>query len=214
MAEKRGVRMKRKIEGHQILKVVVGTLLVALGITLMIASTLGVDTLSVALFGWMNFVPWQFGYLSLTFNLIVLAFALIFDRKQVGLGSFANAFGVGLTVNFLSPYILANEFIANHHWLAAIVGIVVYGLGVGIYVSAQLGSAAIECLTMMLVKATRFPLRYIRIGLDAGMVILGLLLGSQNFGVGTILCVLTTGFFMEQVLNFFERLALKEGKAA
>ena len=90
-----------------------------------------------------------------------------------------------------------------------ILGIVVYGLGVGIYVAGNLGSAAVECLTMMIVKATKFPLRYVRISLDALMVVIGLLLGSQSFGIGTIICVITTGFIMERVLVFFERLEHK-----
>ncbi|MCJ0587963.1 YitT family protein, partial [Enterococcus cecorum] len=157
----------------------------------------------------MNFIPWKFGYLTLTFNLIILAFALFFDRQQVGLGSFANAFGVGLTVNALTPILTANEFLTSHTYLTMILGIVVYGLGVGIYVAGNLGSAAVECLTMMIVKATKFPLRYVRISLDALMVVIGLLLGSQSFGIGTIICVITTGFIMERVLIFFERLEQK-----
>ncbi|WP_248621641.1 YczE/YyaS/YitT family protein [Enterococcus cecorum] len=201
--------MLKNIQVSQLVKIIVGTLLVALGITLMITSQLGVDTLSVGLFGVMNFIPWKFGYLTLTFNLIILAFALFFDRQQVGLGSFANAFGVGLTVNALTPILTANEFLTSHTYLTMILGIVVYGLGVGIYVAGNLGSAAVECLTMMIVKATKFPLRYVRISLDALMVVIGLLLGSQSFGIGTIICVITTGFIMERVLIFFERLEQK-----
>ena len=201
--------MLKNIRFSQIVKIIVGTFLVALGITLMITSQLGVDTLSVALFGVMNFIPWKFGYLTLSFNLIILAFAVFFDRNQVGLGSFANAFGVGLTVNALTPILTANEFLTSHTYLTMILGIVVYGLGVGIYVAGNLGSAAVECLTMMVVKATKFPLRYVRISLDALMVVIGLLLGSQNFGIGTIICVITTGLIMERVLVFFERLEQK-----
>ncbi|CAI3368324.1 YczE/YyaS/YitT family protein [Enterococcus cecorum] len=201
--------MLKNIQVSQLVKIIVGTLLVALGITLMITSQLGVDTLSVALFGVMNFIPWKFGYLTLTFNLIILAFALFFDRQQVGLGSFANAFGVGLTVNALTPILTASEFLTRHTYLTMALGIIVYGLGVGVYVAGNLGSAAVECLTMMIVKATRFPLRYVRISLDALMVVIGLLLGSQSFGIGTIICVITTGFIMERVLVFFERFEQK-----
>lgn len=67
----------------KILYVVVGTVLSALGLSLMIASNLGVDTLSVALFGIMNYVPIKFGYLSLSFNILVLSMAFFFDRSQL-----------------------------------------------------------------------------------------------------------------------------------
>ena len=63
---------------------------------------------------------------------------------------------------------------------------------VPLYVSSNKGSAALEALTQLLFKFTGFSLTFIRIGLDALMVIVGVLLGAP-IGIGTLLCVLAIG---------------------
>ncbi|MBO0451590.1 YczE/YyaS/YitT family protein [Candidatus Enterococcus murrayae] len=187
-------------------KVLLGTLLSAFGLSLMITSSLGVDTLSVALFGVMKIFPLKFGYLSLCFNLFVLMIAFLFDRRQIGIGSLINGIGIGLGVNFFTSFFTLNTSSIISQLVASISGVLLFALGIGIYVSAQLGAAALECLTLMVVNSSNFSIKTVRILIDSTMIVIGLLLGNANLGIGTLLCVCTTGVIMEGVLKFQSRL--------
>ncbi|MGG5370596.1 YczE/YyaS/YitT family protein [Enterococcus sp. AZ196] len=189
-----------------LLKVLLGTLLSAFGLSLMITSSLGVDTLSVALFGVMNIFPLKFGYLSLCFNLFALMIAFLFDRRQIGIGSLINGIGIGLGVNFFTSFFTLNTSSIISQLVASISGVLLFALGIGIYVSAQLGAAALECLTLMVVNSSNFSIKTVRILIDSTMIVIGLLLGNANLGIGTLLCVCTTGVIMEGVLKFQTRL--------
>ncbi|KAF1299411.1 hypothetical protein BAU15_01840 [Enterococcus sp. JM4C] len=196
--------------GIKLIKVVAGTTLSALGLTLMIASNLGVDTLSIALFGIMNYLPIQFGYLSLGFNILVLSLAFIFDRSQIGLGSLINGLGVGIGVNIFTSYLASHTLLVSYPLLFCLLGVLLFGLGIGIYVSAQLGAAALECLTLMIVKLSKRSIKVTRILIDCSMVLIGLLLGSKSLGIGTLGCILTTGLLLEVTLALQTRLSLKK----
>lgn len=185
----------------RILYVFIGTALSALGLSLMIASNLGVDTLSVALFGIMNYVPIKFGYLSLSFNILVLSMAFLFDRSQIGIGSIINGIGVGVGVNFFNSILLTNSFIAKNQLLFSILGVLTFAIGIGIYVSAKLGAAALECLTLILIKISNLSIKSARIIIDIIMVAFGISIGSTNLGIGTLICVLSTGLILEGILT-------------
>ncbi|WP_237580107.1 membrane protein [Candidatus Enterococcus huntleyi] len=176
----------------------------------MIASNLGVDTLSIALFGIMNYLPIQFGYLSLGFNILVLSLAFIFDRSQIGLGSLINGLGVGIGVNIFTSYLASHTLLVSYPLLFCLLGVLLFGLGIGIYVSAQLGAAALECLTLMIVKLSKRSIKVTRILIDCSMVLIGLLLGSKSLGIGTLGCILTTGLLLEVTLALQTRLSLKK----
>lgn len=182
-----------RLERKKIIQVILGTSMIALAITLLITAHKGADTISVFLLGMLTLIDIPFWVASLLFNAVVLGIVAIFNRKELGIGSLINGFGLGLLIGQIEPWL--NKLSVNmtgYSIMAVLLAPILFGVGAGLYVSSNKGSAALEALTQLLFKFTEFSLTFIRIGLDALMVIVGVLLGAP-IGIGTLLCVLAIG---------------------
>lgn len=155
---------------YRIFSVFFGTTLTAFAIFLLLKSGFGTDTLSVFLTGIQQHVSIEFGYLSMLFNLLVIIIAFFVQRDLMGVGTILNGFGLGLILNFF--FYILGDWTMSQPLLWGLLGAVLYGIGIGFYVSAQMGSAAIECLTFMLEARSKFSLRTVRIAIDTSFVIL------------------------------------------
>ncbi|MBP1046534.1 YitT family protein [Enterococcus sp. BWM-S5] len=184
---------------YRIFSVFFGTTLTAFAIFLLLKSGFGTDTLSVFLTGIQQHVSIEFGYLSMLFNLLVIIIAFFVQRDLMGVGTILNGFGLGLILNFF--FYILGDWTMSQPLLWGLLGAVLYGIGIGFYVSAQMGSAAIECLTFMLEARSKFSLRTVRIAIDTSFVILGLLLGSKDFHIATFVCLILTGPVVEWMLK-------------
>ncbi|WP_321386004.1 YitT family protein [uncultured Enterococcus sp.] len=189
---------------YRIFSVFFGTTLTAFAIFLLLKSGYGTDTLSVFLTGIQQHVSIEFGYLSMLFNLLVIVLAFFIQRELMGIGTIINGFGLGLILNLF--FAVFGDWTMSMPLLWGLLGAVLYGIGIGFYVSAQMGSAAIECLSFILESRTKFSLRTVRIAIDSSFVVLGLLLGSKDFHIATFVCLLLTGPVVEWMLKRSMRL--------
>jgi uncharacterized membrane protein YczE len=185
----------------KILQILFGTCLIALAISLLITAHEGYDTISTFLLGILNHLSIPFWIASLCFNLIILLIVAIFDRRELGIGSFINGIGLGLLIGLFEP-ILDKIFVplSFYSWFAIFLAPALMGIGAGIYVAANQGSAALEALTALIYKRTRLTQKTIRIGLDAIMVLVGFGLGA-NVGIGTLLCIVFIGPIFETTVK-------------
>lgn len=174
----------------KIWQILLGTCLIALAISLLITAHQGYDTISTFLLGILNHVSVPFWIASLCFNLVVLLIVAIFDRQELGIGSYINGIGLGLLIGIFEP-VMDKIFVhlPFYSWLAIFIAPILFGVGAGIYVSSNQGSAALEALTALIYKRTKLTQKTIRIGLDAAMVLIGFGLGA-NVGIGTLLCII------------------------
>ena len=178
-----------------------GTCLIALAISLLITAHQGYDTISTFLLGILNHVSVPFWIASLCFNLVVLLIVAIFDRQELGIGSYINGIGLGLLIGIFEP-VMDKIFVhlPFYSWLAIFIAPILFGVGAGIYVSSNQGSAALEALTALIYKRTKLTQKTIRIGLDAAMVLIGFGLGA-NVGIGTLLCIIFIGPIFEATVK-------------
>lgn len=179
----------------RLIAVLLGTALTSFGITLFLKCGYGTDTLSVFLTGVQKHVPLPFGYLSMGFNLLIIVLAFFLQRDLLGIGTIINGFGVGWLVNLYLDWLA--QWTPPAPLLLSVVAALCYAVGIGFYVSAQLGAAAIECLTFIIEVRSALSLKMTRILVDAILVVLGLLLGSRDFSIATIICLLLTGPIVE-----------------
>ncbi|MCB5951637.1 membrane protein [Enterococcus sp. BWT-B8] len=184
---------------YRIFSVFFGTTLTAFAIFILLKSGYGTDTLSVFLTGVQNHIPLEFGYLSMLFNCLVIIAAFFIKRELIGPGTIINGFGIGIILNFF--FSIFGDWELSFSLIWAVAAAVLYGVGIGFYVSAQMGSAAIECLSFILEAYSKFSLRVVRITLDTSLVIVGILLGSKDFHVATFICLLATGPIVEWMLR-------------
>lgn len=190
---------------RKIVKILIGTCLIALAIGLLITAHRGYDTVSTFLLGILNFLPVPFWIASLTFNLVILLIVAVFDRKDLGMGSFINGIGLGLLIGLTEPILEKVSVVVPMYSLLAIIAApILFGIGAGIYVSVNEGAAALEALTAIIYRRVNLSMKVIRMGLDAAMVIIGFALGAK-VGIGTLLCILFIGPIFEFTLKFINR---------
>ncbi len=94
-----------RLERKKIIQVILGTSMIALAITLLITAHKGADTISVFLLGMLTLIDIPFWVASLLFNAVVLGIVAIFNRKELGIGSLINGFGLGLLIGQIEPWL-------------------------------------------------------------------------------------------------------------
>lgn len=134
-----------RLERKKIIQVILGTSMIALAITLLITAHKGADTISVFLLGMLTLIDIPFWVASLLFNAVVLGIVAIFNRKELGIGSLINGFGLGLLIGQIEPWL--NKLSVNmtgYSIMAVLLAPILFGVGAGLYVSSNKGSAALE----------------------------------------------------------------------
>lgn len=184
----------------KIMVVAAGSIMMSFGITLYLNAGLGVDPLTVFTSGMAHTTGLTVGKASLVIMAVLICILLFLDRKRIGLGTVLNAGIIGVSVDLF----LGIQFLKVHTLPVSImmlaVAALIFGIGVGIYISAGLGEGAVDAIMVLLHNRSKINIRWIKIGLDICLTVLGMLLGGQ-LGIGTIVGVLATGPVIEQTLK-------------
>ncbi|PTY84845.1 YczE/YyaS/YitT family protein [Heyndrickxia sporothermodurans] len=76
--------------------------------------------------------------------------------------------------------------------IVLILGIIINAIGMGIYISAQLGAGPRDSFMLAVTSKTGWKISHVRRGMEAIVLIIGWLCGGPVF-IGTIIFVLTIG---------------------
>ena len=137
--------------------------------------------------------------------MLVLAVLIFFlDKRRLGIGTIMNALLVGIFVDvfmLLDPYALLPLSFAPVVLLA---GILVTGIGLGVYISAGLGEGASDAMMVYIHKKFNFRVSRVRMAMDFVYLILGGLLGGK-LGIGTVLSMLFTGFIIAKTFTVMRK---------
>jgi uncharacterized membrane protein YczE len=134
------------------------------------------------------------------------AIAALLTARAVGVrpgpGTVVNALVLGFCVDgalAVLPY--APTTLGSILYLA--LGILLLGLGTGLYLSAGLGSGPRDSLMLALSRRRGWTAGRARVAIELGALGLGLLLGGQA-GVGTLIYALSIGPVAQWSISFFE----------
>src|SRR5262245_41501764 len=150
--------------------------------------------------------PLSFGAASLLVSivLVVLTWRL---GAHIGVGTLANAIGVGLLIVVLTA--LAPVEALSHDGIAVratllVAGLVLIGMGSGLYLGAAFGAGPRDSL--MVVGAARTPFRVglVRGAIELAALVCGIALGG-TVGVGTVAFVILIGPSVEGSFWLLER---------
>ena len=182
--------------------VMFGTWISSIGIIIFVNTGLGADPISTFLIGVIRYIPIAFGTASQIFNILILLLLFLMDRHLIGLGSVLNAFFVGFFINQFSSLVLNVE---HGLWLPVKVflGPLLLGIGTGIYLSAKLGSGALESMMLFISEKWKFSIKKARIILDFTLVVLGAILGAP-IGFGTVIGIFLIGPIIEGTLRLIQ----------
>jgi len=161
-----------------------GLTLFGLGEGLLIVSFTGASPWSVLAQGVSLNVNLSIGTITLFISIGVLIFWLPLNQKP-GIGTILNALIVAVMIDICIKFVPTPE---NYipQLILAVIGVLITGLGGGIYLVANLGAGPRDGLMIGLQKKTNMPIAAVRAFLEITVVTIGWYLGG-TVGVGTLL---------------------------
>lgn len=168
------------------------------------------DVLSVAfndLFG-LSIGSW-----NIIIGILLTMLSVILDRSYVKVGTFINLLMVGIFVDLF----LWLDFlpVASNSWIdivVMVVGILIMGIGGGLYNSVGLGAGPRDGFMLSISDKTGYSIRAVRITIESFVLIIGLLIGGPVFIFSLIFTFIQSPVFQftyERALNFLVRLNRK-----
>ena len=167
-----------------------GLFLFGLGETLLISAGMGVNPWTVLAQGIAIYIGTSIGVTTFLVSLLVLL-AWIPLRQRPGLGTISNAIIIAATIEFVLPHLPSpNSYLLQI--AEVVVGILLIGLGSGIYLVANLGAGPRDGLMTGLQRVTQVPVTWVRVGIEISVLLCGWALGGV-VGVGTVMFALGVG---------------------
>jgi uncharacterized membrane protein YczE len=188
----------------QLVTNVVGLFLFALGVVLTLRSGLGLGPWDVLHQGISRHTPLTFGQASQLVGAVVIGVGLVL-RVRPGLGTVLNMLLIGFFVDrLLAVHVIP---LAAPYGLAAqlgmdVTGVLLVGLGSGLYIRAKLGAGPRDGLMLGLHRVTGVRVAVTRAALEITVAIAGFLLGG-TVGIGTLVFALGVGPAVELGFRVF-----------
>jgi len=141
--------------------------------------------------------------------LVVLFVIILFtERSRIKIGTLICVIGVGpiidIGVRVVSYFpVESSNYLVK--MLLVLAGCFIIAIGFSIQSASNLGVAPNDIIPFIIQGRTKVQYRWIRIGLDAGYLIIGFILGG-TVGVGTIIAMLSTGPFIQFCLPYGEKI--------
>lgn len=178
----------------------VGLYLVGLGLAIMIHTGLGVPPWDVLTQGLQTQTGWSFAISASCISAMVLL--LWFPiRQKPGIGTLVNAFSIGPFADLNKPLIpQMTSLTAQLIWL--VVGLLICSVGLGLYISANLGGGPRDGLVVGLTRVSGWPFWIVRSLVEGVVLVSGWLLGG-TVGLGTLLFALGIGYMLQISMKLF-----------
>ena len=206
--------VKKKLIGKRILMSTMGVIICGISVGMFKHASLGVDPFQSLMSGLDAVIHIHFGTLYVIVNLLLLVFALVFDRHKIGLVTVINLFLLGYIAEFSQTCMarLLPDPTLLLRLLILAIAIVIMCLASAFYFTADLGVSTYDAVALIWSeKQKRVPFPICRVITDLCCVICGILLClaagftvlqiTGEVGIGTII----TAFFMGPLIQFFNK---------
>jgi uncharacterized membrane protein YczE len=166
------------------------------------------DVLNLALFEHFGF---SIGTWSVIVGLVLIGVSLFVSKKYVNIGTFLNALLIDPIMDFFLWLDVLPD--ASNNWtdyLLLLLGIVIIGIGGGLYVSGGVGAGPRDGFMLSMSERTGLSVSKARIMVESIVLVIGYLLGGPVFWVTFIYTFLLSPIFQFS-LKFFTRLRTRLG---
>lgn len=169
---------------HTVGALSLGLVIFGIGEAFLIKAGLGVSPWTVFAQGISRQAGIGIGWSTFTVSLMVLL--LWIPLKQMpGLGTLLNAILIAAALELSLPYLPQPESLMTR-LMVIVLGILLVGIGSGMYLIAHLGPGPRDGLMTGLQRLTNYPIAWVRLSIECSVVVFGWLLGG-SVGLGTLL---------------------------
>ncbi len=183
--------------GRRFAQLLFGLVLMGLGVALLLAADLGAAPWDVLHQGIARATSLSVGTTVIVVGLLVFAVWVPLQLRP-GVGTILNAFLVGPMID-LGLMVLPQPPAMANRIAYLLLGTLLFGTGAGLYIAAGLGPGPRDGL-MTGLAARGLPLRWVRTGLEVGVLAMGWALGG-TVGIGTLVVALTLGHVIQPVMT-------------
>ena len=185
-----------------------GLTIFGFGSSLLIHSEIGNAPWVVLAEGIANQFNWSIGFATFISSIVVLLIWIPLGEKP-GIGTIMNILIIATVLDVSTNIfnLTSNLFFIN--FFTALSGVIIVGIGSGIYLIANLGPGPRDGLMTGLQKASGYPIAWVRSLIETTVVLLGWILGG-TIGLGTLLFTFGVGPAVAFRLNIISALN-KEG---
>jgi len=187
---------------------VLGTIVAALGMCLLDLANEGQVTMAVLWDGMSQKLPVTIGQACYLTSLFMIAFSLYYDRSQVRLGTVLHFILYGFAFDFFLPRLPQPSTFGMVLAYAAL-GILLLGVGIGVYAYARLGRGPYEGVTFALCEKRQWQMKYVRAVCDGVFILIGAALGGA-VGLVTLLNLFLCGVLIQRTTMGLDRLFLQK----
>ena len=188
-----------------------------LGVTVafLTKAALGKDPWTVFVEGIANVFHTSYGFAYPVVTGIFFVLVFFIDRKQIGIATVFNLFGVG-TVKELAQKPLDFFFpepLMYQRVIFFIIALVILCIASSLYMTADLGVSAYDAVAIITAKRSKFQFRWCRITTDVLCTLTGWLLGAPllvSIGAGTIVTAFFMGPFTQWCCDHIAKPLLKD----
>ena len=194
--------MTTRPPARTLLILIAGLWIFGTGDAILIAAGIGNTPWTVLAQGIARNIDWSVGQATFLVSILVLLLWIPLKEKP-GIGTILNAVIISLAIEVMVPLLPVPDSQA----LAVaqvLVGVLLIGIGSGIYLTANLGPGPRDGWMTGLQKASGIPIARVRVVIEVSVLALGVLLGG-TFREGTILFALLIGPVVAICLNLAGR---------
>lgn len=194
--------MSTRPPARTLLILIVGLWIFGTGDAILIAAGIGNTPWTVLAEGIALNINWSVGQATFLVSVLVL-FLWIPLKEKPGIGTILNAIIISVAIEVMVPLLP----VPDSHTMAVaevLIGVLLIGIGSGIYLTANLGPGPRDGWMTGLQKASGIPIARVRGVIEVSVLVLGVLLGG-TFREGTILFALLIGPVVAICLNLAGR---------
>lgn len=171
---------------------IIGLIVLSFGVALTIeGKLLGIGPWDVLHYGLFLQMGLTVGIWSIIMGFLLIVITIILTKRLPKIGTFLNMLLMGLFIDFFM-LLLPSVNDAIQASIFFFVGLILIGIGIGLYVAADVGSGPRDGMMILIVEKTRWPIQWVRNGMEVLVLILGWLLGGP-VGVGTVIIAFLIG---------------------
>ena len=164
---------------------ILGLLVLAFGIALTIKGKfLGIGPWDVFHYGLFTKFGFTIGTWSIISGLLLLFISSVFNKAWPQIGSFLNMMLLGLFIDLFNWMLPSIDNLAGAT-IAFIIGVVLMGYGIGLYVSADFGAGPRDSFMLLIVEKMGWSIPLVRNGIEIIVFLIGWMLGGP-VGIGTL----------------------------
>jgi len=182
-----------------------GMLLLGIGVNFILLANIGTDAVTAAVNGIYNLIgSVSFGTAQILFGITLVGAGFLLDKKKVGIGTVIATFAAGFFIDLFQPYI-QQLLPANPSFVPSVlillIGLIINGIAIAVYLSADFGIGAGEILAVIISEKKEWQFRSVKIGSDISMLVFGYIFGAV-IGAGTIISALIIGPIVQMALPY------------